>query len=103
MYWSADLIYDIVDRYLDTWTVVLKFAVLSDISCIVYFVYLKFEWNWRHVIFKQILVIDGWGITGLHWLSVNIEKKNAKFIYAVIWIIIFNENSHLSKNPPALD
>ena len=22
----------------------------------------KFEWNFRHVIFKQILVIDGWGI-----------------------------------------
>ena len=22
----------------------------------------KFEWNCRHVIFKQILVIDGWGI-----------------------------------------
>ena len=23
----------------------------------------KFEWNFRHVIFKQILVIDGWGIS----------------------------------------
>ena len=22
----------------------------------------KFEWNYRHVIFKQILVIDVWGI-----------------------------------------
>ena len=21
----------------------------------------KFEWNFRHVIFKQILVIDSWG------------------------------------------
>ena len=23
----------------------------------------KFEWDFRHVIFKQILVIDGWGIS----------------------------------------
>ena len=23
----------------------------------------KFEWNWGYVIFKQILVIDGWGIS----------------------------------------
>ena len=31
----------------------------------------KFEWNFRHVIFKQIWVIDGWvsnmNVTGLHW------------------------------------
>ena len=47
----------------------------------------KFEWNFKHVIFKQILVIDGWGIsceitlqwmslTGLHWWSVNIGSGN---------------------------
>ena len=45
----------------------------------------KFEWNFRHVIFKQILVIDGWGIswnspnvdvTGLHSWSVNIGSGN---------------------------
>ena len=23
----------------------------------------KFEWNFRYVIFKQILLIDGWGIS----------------------------------------
>ena len=36
----------------------------------------KFEWNFRYVIFKWILVTDGWGsdmnVTGLHWWSVNI-------------------------------
>ena len=45
----------------------------------------KFEWNLGHVIFKQILVIDGWGmswycpnmnVTGLHWWSVNIGSGN---------------------------
>ena len=47
----------------------------------------KFEWNFRHVIFKQILVIDDWGISceialiwmslsGLHWWSVNIGSGN---------------------------
>ena len=32
----------------------------------------KFEWNFRHVIFKPILVIDGWGISceiALIWRS----------------------------------
>ena len=32
----------------------------------------KFEWNFRHVIYKQILVIDGWGISceiALLWMS----------------------------------
>ena len=46
----------------------------------------KFEWNFRYVISKQILVIDGWGISceiapnmnvnGLHWWSVNIGLGN---------------------------
>ena len=34
----------------------------------------KFEWNFRHVIFKQILVIDGWGISyeiALIWISLD--------------------------------
>ena len=34
----------------------------------------KFEWNFRHVIFKQILVIDGWGISceiALIWMSLD--------------------------------
>ena len=46
----------------------------------------KFEWNFRYVIFKQILLIDGSGISceialilnakGLHWWSVNIGSGN---------------------------
>ena len=35
----------------------------------------KFEWNFRHVIFKQILVIDGWGIAceiALIWISLDL-------------------------------
>ena len=46
----------------------------------------KFEWDFRHVIFKQILVIDGWGIsceialnmndTGRQWGLVNIGSGN---------------------------
>ena len=47
----------------------------------------RFEWNFRHVIFKQILVIDGWGIsceincpdmnvTGHHWWPVSIGSGN---------------------------
>ena len=46
----------------------------------------KLEWKFRYVIFKQILVTDGWGISceivlkwmslGLHWWSVNIGSGN---------------------------
>ena len=48
----------------------------------------KFEWNFRYVIFKGILVIDAWGIsceialiwimnvTRLHWWSINIGSGN---------------------------
>ena len=35
----------------------------------------KFEWNFRHVIFKQILVIDGWGICceiAVIWMSLDL-------------------------------
>ena len=34
----------------------------------------KFEWNFRHVIFKPIFVIDGWGMsceTALIWMSLD--------------------------------
>ena len=34
----------------------------------------KFEWNFRYVIFKRILVIDGWGISceiALIWMSLD--------------------------------
>ena len=34
----------------------------------------KFEWVFRHVIFKQILVVDGWGISceiALLWMSLD--------------------------------
>ena len=46
----------------------------------------KFEGNFKHVIFKQILAIDGWCIcceialiwmSGLHWWSVNIGQVMA--------------------------
>ena len=46
----------------------------------------KFQWKFKHIIFKRILVIDGWGIsneiapnmnvTGLNWRSVNIGSGN---------------------------
>ena len=34
----------------------------------------KFEWNFRHIIFKKILVIDGWDISceiALIWMSLD--------------------------------
>ena len=46
----------------------------------------RFEWKFRYVIFKQILLIDGWGIyceialvwmsLGFHWWAVNNGSDN---------------------------
>ena len=39
----------------------------------------KFEWSFKYVIFKQILVIDGWGMSSeialiCHWTSLMINQ-----------------------------
>ena len=37
----------------------------------------KFGWNFRHIIFKQVLVIDGWGISSeiaLIWMPLMISQ-----------------------------
>ena len=48
----------------------------------------KFEWNFRHVIFKQILVIDGWGISCeivLIWMSLDFTDDQATLIQVMAW------------------
>ena len=38
----------------------------------------KFEWNFKHVIFQQILAIDGWGISceiALIWMSLDFSDE----------------------------
>ena len=48
----------------------------------------KFEWNFRHVIFKQILVIDGWGISceiALTWMSLDFIDDQSTLVQVMIW------------------
>ena len=43
----------------------------------------KFEWNFRHVIFKQILVIDDWGISceiALIWMSLDFTDGQSTLV-----------------------
>ena len=43
----------------------------------------KFEWNFRHVIFKQILVIDVWGICceiALIWMSLDFTDDQSTLV-----------------------
>ena len=43
----------------------------------------KFEWNLRHVIFKQILVIDGWGVScqiALIWMSLDFADDQSRLV-----------------------
>ena len=77
-------------------TVIMKIIHIGTILKCVFFVWAyklwltlapgKFEWNFRYVVFKWILVIADWGIscenctnmnvTGLHWWSFNIGSGN---------------------------
>ena len=48
----------------------------------------KFEWNFRHAIFKQILVIDGWGITceiALIWISLDFADDPSTLVQVMAW------------------
>ena len=48
----------------------------------------KFEWNFRYVIFKQILVSDGWGISceiALIWISLNFTDDQSTLVQVMAW------------------
>ena len=48
----------------------------------------KFEWNFRHVIFKQILVIDGGGISceiALIWMSLDFTDDQSLLVQVMAW------------------
>ena len=48
----------------------------------------KFELNFRHVIFKQILVIDGWGISceiALIWMSLDLTDDPSTLVEVMAW------------------
>ena len=48
----------------------------------------KFEWNFRHAIFKQILVIDGWGISceiALIWMSLDFTDDQSTLVQVMAW------------------
>ena len=48
----------------------------------------KFEWNFRYVIFKRILVIDGWGISceiALMWMSLDLTDVQSPLIQVMPW------------------
>ena len=48
----------------------------------------KFEWNFRHVIFKQILVTDDWGISceiALIWMSLDFTDDQSTLVQVMAW------------------
>ena len=50
--------------------------------------YGKFEWNFRDVIFQQILVIDGWGIAceiALIWMSLAFIDDQSTLVQVMAW------------------
>ena len=48
----------------------------------------KFEWKFRHVIFQQILVVDGWGISCeivLIWKSLDFTDDQSTLVQVMAW------------------
>ena len=48
----------------------------------------KFEWNFGYVIFKWILLIDGWGIsceTALVWISLDFTDDPSTLVQVMAW------------------
>ena len=48
----------------------------------------KFEWNFRHVIFKQVLVIEGWGISceiAPIWMSLDFTDDQSTLFQVMAW------------------
>ena len=48
----------------------------------------KFEWNFIYIIFKQILVIDGWGISceiDLAWMSLDFTDDQSMLVQVMAW------------------
>ena len=48
----------------------------------------KFEWNFSHVIFKQILVIDDWGISceiALTWRPLDLTDDKSTLVQVMAW------------------
>ena len=48
----------------------------------------KFIWNFRCIIFKQILVIDGWGISceiALIWMSLDFTDDQSTLVQVMAW------------------
>ena len=48
----------------------------------------KFEWNFRYVIFKQILVIGAWGISceiALIWMSLDFTDAQSTLVQVMAW------------------
>ena len=48
----------------------------------------KLEWNFRHVIFKHILVIDGWGLSceiALISMSLDVTDDKSTLVHGMAW------------------
>ena len=48
----------------------------------------KFEWNFRYIIFENILVIDSWGILceiALIWMSVDFTDDQSTLVQVMAW------------------
>ena len=63
-------------------------AILSRPQCVYSLASGKFEWNFWYVIFNQILVIYGWGISceiALIWMSLDFTDDQSTLVQVMAW------------------
>ena len=77
-----------VNHYKNIWIFLLEWGSFPGSSQLTHWPPGKFEWNFRHVIFKQILVIDGWGISceiALIWMSLDFTDDQSTLVQVMAW------------------
>ena len=68
--------------------IIIVFSLKFHFSCFNSFAPGKFEWNFRYLIFKRILVIDGWCISceiGLIWMSLDWTDDQSTLVQLMAW------------------
>ena len=64
------------------------YEAITRLQCVNSLAPEKFEWNFRHVIFKQILVTNDWGISceiALTWMSLDFTDDQSALVQVMAW------------------
>ena len=73
--------WDGIGNWISSWKLIIRLLCLVNSLA-------NFKWNFRHVIFKQILVTGGWGISceiALIWMSLDFTDDQSTLVQVMAW------------------